>query len=56
MPDYKEMYLKLLRATEDAINILVEAQQACEDLYISQPEPELTLLPLPKTAEDPEMK
>jgi len=41
MPDYKEMYLKLFRATEDAINLLIDAQQACEELYITTPEPEL---------------
>ena len=47
MPDYKEMYFKLFRASEAAINILIAAQQACEELYISQPEPELKLVPLP---------
>ena len=35
MPDYKEMYLKMVRASERAINILVEAQQECEELYLS---------------------
>lgn len=44
MPDYKEMYLKLFRATENAINILIEAQQECEELYISAPEPELKVI------------
>ena len=34
MPDYKELYFKLFRATEDAIRILVEAQQECEELYL----------------------
>ena len=34
MPDYKEMYLTLFRATEKAINILIEAQNKCEDMYI----------------------
>lgn len=47
MPDYKELYLKLFRASENAINILIEAQRACEELHISQPEPKLTLVPLP---------
>lgn len=27
MPDYKELYLQLMRATEKSIRILVEAQQ-----------------------------
>lgn len=42
------MYLKLLRASEKAVNILIAAQRECEELYISQPEPALkvvTLLP-----------
>lgn len=34
MADYKEMYLVLARATEQAIRILIEAQQQCEALYI----------------------
>ena len=35
MPDYKEMYLKIVRASEQAINILIKAQHECEELYIS---------------------
>jgi hypothetical protein len=57
MPDYKEMYLKLFRASEEAVNILITAQQECEELYISQPEPELKVVPLPsekKKSEDEE--
>lgn len=41
MPDFKEMYLKLFRATEKAMRILEDAQQECEELYISAPEPEI---------------
>ena len=40
MPNYKQMYSKLFRATEDAINILIAAQQECEELYISDAEPD----------------
>lgn len=47
MPDYKKMYLILFRATEQAINMLIEAQQKCEELYISEPETELRVIPLP---------
>ena len=43
MPDYKEMYLTMMRATEQAIRILIEAQQTCEELYLSAVEPELVL-------------
>lgn len=42
--DYKEMYLKMMRASEAAIRILVKAQQECEEMYISQPEPKLIVL------------
>ena len=34
MPDYKQMYLTLLDATEKAINELISAQRACEEFYI----------------------
>jgi len=34
MPDYKEMYLKLMRETEKAIRILEQAQLDCEELYL----------------------
>lgn len=47
MPDYKEMYLILFRATEQAINMLIEAQRKCEELYISEPDTELRVIPLP---------
>jgi len=40
MPDYKEMYLKLFRATESAISCLIAAQQECEELYIRSSEAE----------------
>lgn len=45
MPDYKEMYLTLFRATEQAINALIAAQQQCEELYMDAPQGELLLLP-----------
>ena len=44
MPDYKEMYLKMMRATEAAIRILIKAQQECEELYLNAEEPPLILL------------
>lgn len=34
MPDYKQMYLTLLDATEKAIEALVSAQRAAEEIYI----------------------
>ena len=45
MVDYKKMYLTMFNATEDAIHALenvrqalVNAQQKCEELYVSAPE------------------
>ena len=38
MPDYKEMYLTMVQASEEAIRCLVEAQQKCEELYLSSGE------------------
>ena len=40
MPDYKQMYLDLLDATEKAINELISAQRACEERYILSSEEE----------------
>ena len=45
MPDYQEMYLKLFRATEKAINTLIEAQRECEEMYLSAEDTEITMLP-----------
>lgn len=44
MPDYKEMYLTMMRAAERAINTLIEAQRQCEELYISSPEPDIRVI------------
>ena len=41
------MYLKLLHATEETISRLIEVQQECEEMYISAPEPEIKVIPLP---------
>lgn len=40
MPDYKEMYLTLMRAVEGALNLLIYAQQKCEQMYIDGRESE----------------
>ncbi len=52
MPDYKEMYLTLFRATEQAINTLIAAQQQCEELYMDAPQGELILLPKHRETEE----
>ena len=45
MPDYKEMYLTMVRETEKAIRILEAAQLRCEELYLQSEEPQLVVLP-----------
>ena len=35
MNDYKEMYREMFVAATKAIEILVEAQQKCEEIYIN---------------------
>lgn len=40
MSDYEEMYLTMLRASEEALRIIIEAQKKCEEMYISQEENE----------------
>ena len=45
VPNYKEMYLKLFRATEKAIDLLISAQQECEELYLSGTGQELRIIP-----------
>ena len=42
MPDYKELYQQLFHATEDAIEILVKAQQDFEDKDVEECEEEET--------------
>ena len=45
MPDYKELYLKMARASEQAIGILIKAQLECEESYLSSCEPKLIIVP-----------
>ena len=53
MPDYKELYLSLFRASEQAVRILIEAQRACEELYISVQEAECQVIPItPESAKN----
>lgn len=44
MPDYKEMYLHLMRETEKATRIMIKAQQDCEEMLLASPGPELIVL------------
>ena len=45
MPDYKEMYLMMVRETEKAVQTLIQVQKACEELYIQDEGPVLRVLP-----------
>lgn len=40
MPDYRQMYVTMMQASEEAINLLIKAQRKCEELYISSSEAE----------------
>ena len=40
MPNYKEMYLTMVRATESAINMLIQAQRKCEEMYVDSSDEE----------------
>lgn len=52
MPDYKEMYLTLFRATEQAIELLIAAQRTCEDMYVNAPEDNLSVLSITPDVEE----
>ena len=56
MPDYKEMYLKLFRAAEEAVNILIAAQRDCEEMYISDQEPSVIRIVLPNEPDKDQTK
>ncbi len=40
VPNYKELYLKLLRASEEAVKSITQAQRECEEQYINLQEDE----------------
>ena len=50
--DYKTMYYTMMQASEKAIRILIEAQRQCEEIYLNQTEPSLTLLPTKEPEEN----
>ncbi len=53
MADYKEMYLSLMRETEKAIDILIDAQRRCEDMYIGTTDREPVVLVSSPPAQSP---
>ena len=44
MPNDKEMYLTMVRHTEKAIQLLIEAQRKCEDMYVNAPDASFVLV------------
>ncbi len=40
MPDYKELYLKMVRASERSLQELIRAQQECEELILQEADEE----------------
>lgn len=38
MADYKQMYLTLLDGVEKVINVLVDTQKDCEEIYVDTDE------------------
>lgn len=49
MPDYKQMYLELFRATTEAIELLQRAQIKTEEIYLSS---EAQIIPLIQPGRD----
>ncbi len=39
MADYKKMYVTMVDAAEKAMELLIETQRQCEELYIETEEP-----------------
>ncbi len=39
MADYKKLYVTMVDAAEKAMELLIEAQRQCEELYIETEEP-----------------
>ena len=40
MEDYKEMYETMVRASKKAMNLLIDAQRKCEEMYLAAEEEE----------------
>lgn len=45
MVDYKEMYIRLFKATAAAITFLEEVQRECEEMYLAGTDEEVKILP-----------
>lgn len=58
MADYKKMYLTALDAMERAMELLAEAERACEEIYIQTDTAEsgVQLLPFPEDKREKKRK
>ena len=45
VPDYQKMYFALFNAITDTIDVLQKVQQATEEIYISEPDPIIKIIP-----------
>ncbi len=52
MPNYRELYIELCRATEKAIALLREAQESFETQYMAEFNPEFDWSSFPYTVEE----
>ncbi len=53
LPDYREMYFTMVRASEEAMNILIEAQRKCEEMYLRETQPSVDFLKLVHPEQEP---
>ena len=51
MPNYKELYMKLFTAAEDAIEMLITAQRECEEAILNEETPPLRIIDLAEKKE-----
>lgn len=56
MPDYKEMYFKMLLACEEATNIIISAQKERKALYISAKQEQKMIFVTPENNEENQNK
>lgn len=52
MADYKSMYAKLFNSQTKAIQLLQQAQQETEDMFVNAEEPDIRLLSELKNGDD----
>jgi len=52
MPNYAEMYKTLFRSQTKAIQVLQQAQQTTEEMYISAESPDIRVLDTKKPGDD----